>query len=114
MAILVHNARTPLPAGHTPIYVGRKPTYRAEFGADFSILGNPYTIRKHGAREEALVLYRQWLPLRLHGDTPQARALEALVDRLRAGESLLLICWCAPLACHAEVIKQELERLMQA
>ncbi|UQN09274.1 DUF4326 domain-containing protein (plasmid) [Deinococcus sp. QL22] len=33
---------------------------------------------------------------------------------MRAGESLLLICWCAPLACHADVIKEEVERLVQA
>nr|WP_256566062.1 DUF4326 domain-containing protein [Deinococcus sp. QL22] len=37
-----------------------------------------------------------------------------MVERVRAGESLLLICWCAPLACHADVIKEEVERLVQA
>ncbi|UQN04903.1 DUF4326 domain-containing protein [Deinococcus sp. QL22] len=113
MTITVHNARKPIPKGCTPVYVGRKTTYRPEFGADFSILGNPYTLRKHGTRAEAIALYRQWLPLRLNADTPQTRALEALANRIRAGESLLLICWCAPLACHADVITEELERLTQ-
>jgi hypothetical protein len=92
--------------------VGRKTTYRPEFGADFSILGNPYTMPKHGTREEVIALYRQWLPVRLQADRAEARALQALADRVRAGEKLLLICWCAPLACHGDVIKAEVERLV--
>ena len=111
MTITVHNARKPIPEGYTPIYVGRKTTYRPEFGADFNILGNPYTLRQ-GTRDEVIALYRQWLPLRLNADTPQARALQDLADRVRTGEKLLLICWCAPLACHADVIKAEVERLL--
>ncbi|MFB9995314.1 DUF4326 domain-containing protein [Deinococcus oregonensis] len=112
MTLLVHNARKPIPVGYTPIYVGRKTTYRPEFGADFGILGNPYTIPKHGPREEVIALYRQWLPSRLKADTAEARAVQGLVERVRAGEKLLLICWCAPLACHADVIRAEVERLV--
>ena len=29
-------------------------------------------------------------------------ALEGLAERLRGGESLRLLCWCAPRRCHAE------------
>ena len=112
MTITVHNARKPIPEGHTPIYVSLRTTYRPEFGADFSLLGNPYTT-KHGTRENAVAIYRQWLPARLKGDTPQARVLQALVERAKTGEQLALICWCAPLACHADVIKEEVERLMK-
>jgi hypothetical protein len=104
-------ARKPIPEGYTPIYVGRKTTYRPEFGADFSILGNPSTLQQ-GTRDEALALNRQWLPRRLNADTPQARAIEALAARVRLGERLALMCWCAPLACHADVIKAEVERLL--
>ncbi|MFB9991576.1 DUF4326 domain-containing protein [Deinococcus oregonensis] len=111
MTILVHNARKPIPKGYTPIYVGRRTTYRSEFGADFSLLGNPYTT-KHGTREEVIALYRQWLPARLKGDTPQSRVMQALVQRVKTGERLALICWCAPLACHGDAIKAEVERLM--
>jgi hypothetical protein len=113
MTILVHNARQPLPAGYTPIYVGRKTTYRPEFGADFSILSNPYTIRKHGTREDVMALYRQWLPARLQAQSAEARAVEGLVERVRAGEKLLLICWCAPQACHGDVIGAEIERVLR-
>ncbi|UQN08237.1 DUF4326 domain-containing protein [Deinococcus sp. QL22] len=113
MTVTVHNARKPLPEGYTPIYVGRKTTYQPAFGADFSTLGNPFVINKSATRRDTIILYRQWLPTRLQADTPQARALEGLVERVRAGESLLLICWCAPLVCHADVIKQEVERLVE-
>lgn len=113
MTLTVHNARKPIPAGHTPIYVGRYTTYRPEFGADFSILGNPYTL-KQGNREEVIALYHQWLTARLQADTPQARAIEALAERVRQGERLALICWCAPLACHADVIRAAVEHLTPA
>lgn len=93
LTILVHNARKPLPEGYTPIYVGRKTTYQPAFGADFGSLGNPFIINKSATRRETVILYRQWLPTRLQADTPQARAIDALAERVRAGERLLLICW---------------------
>ncbi|MDB5044417.1 MAG: hypothetical protein JWQ08_467 [Deinococcus sp.] len=122
-ALIVHNARHPIPVGYTAIYVGRKSTYQPAFGADFSILGNPFPIGKNGSRPEVIALYRQWLQTRLrvsvggkvsYPDTPQSRAVQALVERVEAGEHLALICWCAPLACHADVIKTELELASKA
>ena len=35
-------------------------------------------------------------------------ALNALEGRLRAGEALRLMCWCAPKRCHGEAIAQML------
>jgi hypothetical protein len=46
-------------------------------------------------------------------DDPQAAlaaALEALEARVRAGESLRLLCWCHPKRCHADGIAATLQR----
>lgn len=108
--ILVANARklADVPAGYTLVYVGRNTSYKPEYGVDFSILGNPYTTR-HYSREDAVALYRQWLTQRDSYGTPQGRALEQLRERLGEGEKLALVCWCAPLACHGDVIREQLE-----
>ena len=36
--------------------------------------------------------------------------LGMLEDRLRAGESLRLLCWCHPRECHARALALELRR----
>lgn len=41
----------------------------------------------------------------------RAEMLEALAARLRAGESLRLLCWCHPKRCHAVSIADMLRRL---
>lgn len=105
--VIVANARKldKVPAGFTLIYVGRKTTYKPEYGLDFSILGNPFTTRQH-TREEAVALYRQWLLSRQNYGTPQGRVLHQLLERIEQGEKLALVCWCAPISpCHAEVVK---------
>ena len=109
--ILVANARKldKVPAGHTLVYVGRKTTYKPEYGLDFSTLGNPFTTRQH-SREEAVALYRQWLTQRDSYGTPQGGALEQLRERIEQGERLALVCFCAPRSpCHAEVVRERLE-----
>lgn len=65
------------------IYVGRP--------SDF---GNPFVIGKDGDREEVIRKYTLWLLER--------PALVAKAKRLLAGKDL--VCWCAPEACHADVL----------
>lgn len=93
MQITVLNKRAlsdPLP-GVTRIYVGRP-----------SPLGNPYAIGRDGDRDTVVAKYRRWLHANL--STPEVRlALHDLLDSARQG-SLELVCWCAPQACHANVI----------
>ena len=75
------------------IYVGRP-----------SPLGNPYVLGRDGNREEVIGQYRRWLwaQLQLAG-SPQERELRSLLAQAQSGE-LELLCWCAPLPCHAEVV----------
>lgn len=100
MQITVLNKRTlsdPLP-GTTRVYVGRP-----------SPLGNPYAIGRDGDRDTVVAKYRRWLHANL--ETREVRlALHDLLASARQG-ALELVCWCAPQACHADVIRSCLQWL---
>lgn len=108
MPVLVVNAHklAEVPAGYTLIYVGRRSSYKPEYGLDFSVLGNPFGPRGGYSRDEAVEAFEarveQGLPL------VPLRALDVLRQRART-EQLALVCFCHPQRCHADVIKKELE-----
>ena len=72
------------------IYVGRGTPW-----------GNPFHIGEHGTRDEVVEKYRTYAT-----DNPQ---LLATLEKLRGKD---LVCWCAPLRCHAEVLLELLEGSM--
>jgi len=74
---------------------------RVDRGTPF---GNPYRIGPDGTREEVVARYEQDFLYRVEHDLPFRARVEAL-----EGASALL-CWCAPLSCHATVIARYLER----
>ena len=56
--------------------------------------GNPFSIDKHGTRDEVIATYEAW-----------ARKQPALLEKIKAlPEDAVLGCWCAPLPCHGDVI----------
>ena len=68
----------------------------------------PYVLGRDGNREEVIAQYRRWLWLQLQlPGSPQERELRRLLAQARSGE-LELLCWCAPLPCHAEVVRSAL------
>jgi len=69
-------------------------------------LGNPFPVDAKTSRAKAISQYREWLKQRLLGDNPTAKAFRVLVDHYREHGELTLICWCAPLQCHGEVIRE--------
>ena len=78
------------------VYVGR-----ANQGLPQSPLANPYSIRQAGSRENVIELYRSWLWLQIrHKSTRILNALKQL------DEDSVLVCWCHPLPCHAQVIER--------
>jgi len=90
---------SPLPG---QVYVGRPP-----------VLGNPFALGRNGSREQVIQLYRAWLWRQLQQPlSPQRKALEALLQQAATGP-LELVCWCAPLACHAEVIRSAIHWLRE-
>lgn len=97
--IVVANKRTS-PAGE---YIGRP-----------SPLGNPFAIGRDGTREEVIAKYSEWLTRAISPGVNRAARDEftRLWRKAKAGEDLTLVCWCAPKACHGDVIKQRLESFL--
>ena len=66
------------------VYVGRPTRW-----------GNPFVIGRDGDRAAVIARYRAWLCYQ--------PALMAALPELRGRD---LVCWCAPAACHADVLME--------
>jgi hypothetical protein len=73
--------------------VGKQPAEGRVYVGRPSKWGNPFVIGRHGTRDQVIAKYRAWI-------TRQS-ALMAALPELRGKN---LICWCAPEACHADVL----------
>lgn len=62
--------------------------------------GNPFVIGSDGSRGEVIAKYREWV---LSSEDDEAQWIRDNMYDLR-GKTLA--CWCAPLACHADVLTQ--------
>jgi Domain of unknown function (DUF4326) len=60
----------------------------------------------HLWREEVLATYRAWLRRQWRQGGPVRRELERLAAQYRRDGPLTLRCWCAPLPCHADVVRE--------
>ena len=76
--------------------------------------GNPFRLEDGYTREEAIAKYHVWLREKYRERTAVYQALIRLVERVEAGEHLCLICCCKPKACHADVIKDAIEKIVQS
>jgi hypothetical protein len=74
-------------------------------------LGNPFQIGRDGGRAEVIAKYRVWLEERMNSRNPASLMFVGLFDELCEKNELILVCWCSPKSCHAEVIK---DLLLQA
>lgn len=90
------------------VYIGRGP-----FGWRGSILANQWTHMtgtqaRHvvGSRAEAVACYRQWLKEQFKAGN--VAVIQAVYD-IPADANL--VCWCAPLECHGDVVKRAWEFL---
>lgn len=84
------------------VYVGRANAY---YKLPESPLCNPFK----GEWISAIAKYREHLLTSLREDPGTAQAFSALLGTLKHDGSVTLMCWCAPLPCHANVIKELLE-----
>jgi hypothetical protein len=73
--------RRDLPRDGT-VYIGRPSKW-----------GNPFLIGRDGTRAEVVARYRAWVC--------EQPALLAALPELRGRD---LVCWCAPEACHGDVL----------
>ncbi|KKM86092.1 hypothetical protein LCGC14_1282480 [marine sediment metagenome] len=79
----VYNKRTDT-IPEDAVYVGRPTKW-----------GNPFRIGRHGTRTEVIKAFREWLDESgYNGSVVDTRELR--------GKDL--VCWCAPLPCHADVL----------
>lgn len=77
------------PTGEPAVYVGRPTRW-----------GNPHVIKGDMDRADAICLFRSYAEDRLRKDP---RWLDPLIGKH-------LLCWCAPLPCHADVLLELLQR----
>jgi hypothetical protein len=78
---VVHCKREPY-----EVYIGRSAGLRGKWG-------NPFEIGRDGTREEVIERYAAWI-------VTQPTLVEALPEL----EGKILGCWCAPKACHGDVL----------
>lgn len=88
-----------------------------EFRVDRSVpLGNhDYKIGRDGDRRTVIEKYRRWLEEELKSPDrmkSHLAAFDMLVKEAKKGD-IILLCWCWPLPCHADVIKEFIERELQ-
>jgi len=65
-----------------------------------TIYGNPFVIGPDGDRAEVIARYRDWL-----AERPD---IVAKARRELAGKDVA--CWCAPQACHGEILREFIGR----
>jgi hypothetical protein len=97
MAVYVVNKRKPESYDGKrglKVYIGRP-----------SIFGNPKT---DGSRAEQVECYKTTFREKMQNSEPFKRAVENL-KAMAQKQDVYLICWCAPLPCHGEIIKAYLE-----
>jgi hypothetical protein len=64
--------------------------------------GNPFRIGRDGTRDEVIEKYRVWL-------WDEINAGRVDLEKLAALRGKTLGCWCAPKACHGEVLEAAAE-----
>ena len=95
---VVHCQRAPY-----DVYIGR---------GKGSIFGNPFTHKEGtqaavvvGSRAEAIQAFRDWLAGKAYQDVEPERR-QAILDNIPTLKGKVLGCWCAPLACHGDVLAE--------
>jgi len=127
ITITIANAHDSPPSSEWPewyVYVGRAVNRK---GLGRSSLANPYPIGQRLAfadenerpvtrrltRDDAIGLYQSYITgYPWKDDIPREvrRELRRLRALLAKHGKLVLVCWCAPKSCHAEVIREALLR----
>ena len=111
--ILVMNIRNVPPLHKRPertmfFYIGRNIHNAIERNLlDATVLGNPYHIGVDGNREEVVAKYE----VRIEKDDNVSSNINVLLNKLASISKevdIVLVCHCAPLACHGDVLKKKI------
>ena len=111
MEINIVNKKTHKPTAFD-IYIGRG-----------SALGNPFTYITDRAtkaeflvssRDECIRRYDSWLKQQIQNRNKTVIGqLNSIAMLLRGNGTVNLVCYCAPLACHGEVVKRIVEKALK-
>lgn len=90
-----------------------KPQYAWQVRVDrVSILGNPFYMKNEFERNRVCEQYEAYFHEKMQRtDTDFYREVMRLHEILQQYGKLELYCWCAPKRCHAETIKNYIEKL---
>lgn len=78
------------------VYIGRG---RCPRSGEPGRWGNPFRVGRDATREEVIARYAAWL-----GEEVDAERIT--LEKLAALDARVLGCWCAPQACHGEVLER--------
>ena len=71
----------------------------------FSILGNPFYMKKECERDEVCNKYEEYFYNKLLFRDDVIEILKEMIEVYREYNKLRLFCWCFPRRCHAEIIR---------
>jgi hypothetical protein len=72
------------------VYIGRVNRW---YRLPASKWANPFSVRREADREAVIAAYEKWL-----------RSQRDLMEALHELQGCDLVCWCAPLPCHGDVL----------
>ena len=84
-----------------------------------SILGNPYShikdrktkaIYEAKDRDDAIDKYSHYFDLMYGSNKAFTQAIDEIFEVYKSGDDVFLGCFCKPLRCHGDVIKEKLEK----
>lgn len=96
--------RSHYPNNRNGVYCGRP-----------SILGNPFThiktkktLAEHlvESREQSIISYQQYFDEQIRTNTKFQNEINRLIKIYKITNRLTLICWCKPLPCHVDIIRE--------
>lgn len=78
------------------------------------ILGNPHVMDNLTMNERMRVIqaFQEDEQDDYNHNGPMTQAIKDLASRVESGEYLALQCWCAPLPCHAQVIRNRISSIL--
>jgi hypothetical protein len=110
--IKIANLRTHTDTGEKTLYIGRDKGKRNHFGNPFTHLNHATLASVRVAtREHAIDAYDKWLDGSAHQETEPTRRkwiLEQLAAIAIRGDDLTLLCFCAPQACHGDILARRI------
>ena len=90
-------------SGHTFIRIDRG-----------SVLGNPFKMSNESERAEVIRKYKEYFYNKVESNDPEfIAALDDVVKKAKEGP-IDLGCWCAPRACHGDVIQEYVQNKLKA